>query len=117
MRGRSKNIGLLELKQKAEKAGCKSKLAKTIVVPPPVGWRQTKHVTSKRLAQSPRQLLRGVFFSHCFSFSLRADTDAHTNPKAIVNVGFTGSLHWIMSNREVNVKAKLKGCSSIARSF
>lgn len=30
MKGRSKNIGHLELKQKAEKAGCQSRLAKTI---------------------------------------------------------------------------------------
>lgn len=116
MRGRSKNIGRLELKQKAEKAGCKSGLAKTVVVPPTVGWRQSKYVTSKRLAQSPLPLLRGVFFSHSFSYSLRPDTDAHTNPKAIMNVGFTGSLHWFMSNRGINVKTKLKGCTSIARS-
>lgn len=38
MRGQSKHIECLELKQKAEKSGCKSRLAKTIVVPPTIGW-------------------------------------------------------------------------------
>lgn len=45
MRGQSKNRECLELKQKAEKAGCQSRLAKTIVVPPTVGWRKSRFVT------------------------------------------------------------------------